>query len=108
MSKLSVADLFRSDGSPRYVLYDRSGKKRPARVVVSYGQMLMEPIRRAVSAEGNPVNEVWEATAIIWLEALSLTKRSRIGKEAYHRFMASWQAFQARYDIKTKTVEVLL
>lgn len=98
--------LFRNDGTPMYVSYDRS-RNHPGQIVMAYGQTLLNPRRKAVTARGREPSVVWEAAADEWLDLLGISRRSQLGKRARALFIDAWPAFQDRYAIETRTACVI-
>ena len=99
-----IHGLFRDDGSPKHVRFDRSGRARkPPAIVVDIIFDKHTRFQKTLPVSARDVANTWSKVGDAWLSGLGMTKRAEIGREVYERFINALPAFLDRYDVKTAT-----
>jgi hypothetical protein len=94
--------LFRPDGTPKYLRFDRSNRRlKPPSIAIDIGWKRKTRFQHRVGVPAKDVEETWALVGEMWLAAVGLTKRSAAGRKAAARFAAALHPFLERYEIKT-------
>lgn len=103
VQQFNIDSLFRPDGTPMFVSYDKRRPYRPPWIsIVTYGPDKKRNFQKTISTHGKDVYTTWAGVGDIWLSAIGLSKENEQGAVAYKKFVKSLEPFLLRYQIDTE------